>query len=322
MRRACALAFTVLLAVAAGWGIVSTGQGVLAFGDQTLGVLWLVAPFTVLNLFQLFLSAQAWKPLLPPGPSLSWLYRLRILREGIDSMLPVAQVGGEAVAAHMLSQRGLTLAAAGASVVVDVTLEFLTQLIFLLLGIVALALISPTGTWQTWAGAALLTAAALGGMVAAQRFGILLIMEALARRIAALWPAIGDLRGLDAAAAAVYRRPGALLHGGVLHLLGWLLGCVEAWGVLWALGLHVSPTEALIVEALGMAARSAGFAIPGALVVQETGFALAAVSVGLPDTAGLCLSLIKRAREVVVGVIGLALWWWERRATQFGHDRS
>jgi hypothetical protein len=85
--------------------------------------------------------------------------------------------------------------------------------------------------------------------------------------------------------------------------------------VLSALGLDVGPVQALIVESLGMGARSAGFAIPGALVVQETGFALAAAAAGLPESAGLSLSLVKRVREVAVGLLGLCLWWVERRRT-------
>ncbi len=78
--------------------------------------------------------------------------------------------------------------------------------------------------------------------------------------------------------------------------------------MLQALGLTRHPVQAVAVEALGMAARSAGFAVPGALVVQETGFALAAAAVGLPEEAGLSLSLVKRVREVTVGLIGMALW--------------
>ena len=41
-----------------------------------------------LHLLQLFLSARSWQCVLPPGPALLRLYRLRITREGIDSMLP------------------------------------------------------------------------------------------------------------------------------------------------------------------------------------------------------------------------------------------
>ena len=80
-----------------------------------------------------------------------------------------------------------------------------------------------------------------------------------------------------------------------------------------ALGVPVTPLQAFTVESLGMAARSAGFAIPAALGAQEGGFVLAAVAVGLPAGPALALSLVKRIREVSVGLIGLAMW---RRAVR------
>ncbi len=297
---------------AAAWGLVSAGRGVAGIGAGALHVLWLLPPLLALHLLQLFLSSRAWQRLLPPTPRLR-LFRLRIVREGIDSLLPVAQVGGEVVGAQLLAAGGIPLAVAGASVVVDVTVEFVTQLVFLLAGILALAITSPTGAWEAWIGAALLTAAAAIGLLAAQRFGLLRLLEALARRIAARWPAASGLTGLDAAAAASYRRTAPLAACAGLHLVAWLLGSLESWAVLRALGLPVDPAQAFVVEALGMAARSAGFAVPGALVVQETGFALAAAAAGLPAASGVSLSLVKRAREVTIGALGLGLWWWERR---------
>ena len=311
------------------WAVVSAGTGLLAVGAATVHVLWLIPALVALHLTQLMLSARGWGLLLPPNLQQSGLgqvhiYRLRIIREGIDSLLPVAQVGGEVVGAKLLSQGaglsggGLNLAQAAASVVVDVTIEFLTQLAFLLIGLAAMAASSPRGGWQGWLSAALVTAAAAAGLLAAQRFGVLRLLEALARQIAARWPAAGALAGIDAAAAAIYRRRGPIAQGSVLHLLAWLLGTLESWAVLQAIGTGITPLQALIVESLGMAARSAGFAVPGALVVQETGFALAAAAVGLPEAAGLSLSLVKRVREVLVGLLGLALWWLERRRQLVG----
>ena len=267
---------------------------------------------------QLLLSARAWRWVLPQRLPLRRLFRLRIIREGIDSLLPVAQVGGEVVGAHLLARDSaglaqLGLAQAGASVVVDVTLEFLTQLLFLLAGVAALAATSPGGGWQGWLRAALGTAAMAGGLLAAQRFGLLRLLELLAGQIAARWPGAGSLYGMNEAAAAMVARHRRMLVSAGLHLIAWLLGSVESWAVLHALGAEVGWVPALIVEALGMAARSAGFAVPGALVVQETGFALAAAAVGLPEPLGLSLSLVKRVREVLVGLLGLALWWLERR---------
>ncbi len=297
----------------AAWAVVSLGHDMRAAGAGAWHALWLLPALVPLHLFQLLLSARAWGLLLPHRLSLPMLYRFRIIREGIDSLLPVAQVGGEVVGARLLARRGPALAVAAASVVVDVTIEFLTQLVFLAGGAAVLAAAWHSRAWQGWVTATALTAAAAAALLAAQRLGLLRLLEALARRIAASWPAAGALTGLEAAAAAMYRRRTPLATASGLHLLAWLLGSIESWAVLHTIGLPVSPAQAVVVESLGMAARSAGFAVPGALVVQETGFALAAAAVGLPETAGLALSLVKRVREVSVGLLGLALWGAERR---------
>lgn len=279
-------------------------------GGDTLHALWLLPALVVLHLTQLLISANAWRLLLPDPPApLTVFHRLRVVREGIDSLLPVAQVGGELVGAQLLARRGTTLAVAAASVVVDVTIEFLTQLIFLLMGLATWAVLAPEDGWGAWLGAALLVLAA-AALVAAQRFGLLRLVEALARQIALRFPALADvsLDGLHTATVGLYRRRGPMTAASLLHLLAWVLGTAETWAVLRTIGLDVGLPEALVIESLGMAARSAGFAIPGALVVQETGFVLAAAAAGLPEAAGLSLSLVKRVREVLVGLIGLALW--------------
>ena len=291
--------------------MLSAWQTVFAAGAGTLQALWLLPALVALHLGQLRLSAAAWRVLLPaPLGTLGAYHRLRLVREGIDSLLPVAQVGGEVVGTQLLARRGMALPLAAASVVVDVTLEFLSQVAFLFLGLAAWTALAPSATWGGWLGAAALSVATAGALAAAQRFGLLRLVEALARQIAARFPAVAtvSLEGLHAAAVGLYRRRGAMASCAGLHLLAWSLGTAESWAVLHALGLDVSLAQALVVESLGMAARSAGFAVPGALVVQETGFVLAAVAAGLPDSAGLALSLVKRLREVGTGLIGLALW--------------
>ena len=312
-RRVWNTCLALALAGFAIWAIIGIGHGMVGVGTETLNALWLLPALMGLSLLQLFLSAIGWGILLPAGPRLSRLYRLRIIREGIDSLLPVAQIGGEIVGAQLLAQDGVTGAMAGASVVVDVTAEFLTQVVFLVLGITALTLRSPSLAWESWSGAALVTATGAAGLLLAQRVGLLRMLEALARQIARRWPAAATLTGMDVAAAAMYGRTRPLLQLGSLHLVAWVLGTLESWAVLHAIGLAPSLSQGLVVEALGMAARSAGFAVPGALVVQETGFALAAAAAGFPEAAGLAISLVKRAREVGVGLIGIVLWRLEVR---------
>lgn len=306
-------AFLVLLLVAAGLVIaVASNWAILAGQRHSLQqALWVLPGLVGLHLTQLLLSAIGWRALFEDaGPGIGTFHRLRILREGIDSLLPVAQVGGEIVGARLLSQCGIPPSQAGASVLVDVTIELLTQVAFLVAGLCALAWLSPAGTWRAW-GTALLTAAGVAAaLVAAQRFGLLRMLEGLLRGIARRWPAIAgaSLDGIQVAALEFYRRPAPLLISGALHLMAWMLGSIETYVVLNVMGVPVTPLQAFTIESLGMAARSAGFAIPGALGAQEGGFVLAAVALGLPAGPALALSLTKRIREVCVGLIGLALW--------------
>ena len=338
------------------WALVSVQGTAAAVRADLARAAWLLPWLVALHLGQLLLSATAWRGLLPsrslpasllpasllpasllpahpsvhssagPGarPSLALFWRLRVVREGIDSLLPVAQVGGEIVAARLLARLGVSAPLAGASIVVDVTLELLTQVGFLAAGLLALATL-PGGSPAQQAGAAGWTATAwllpaVGGMAAllvlAQRFGARRGLELVARAVSRHVPGLGDLAGLQGEARAIYRRGPALRRGAALHGLAWLLGTAETWAVLHALGLGASPAQALVVESLGMAARSAGFALPGAIGVQEGGFILAVAAAGLPGVAstgvatGLSLSLLKRLRETGTGVIGLALWRW------------
>ncbi len=312
MRRGLLIAFSAVLLAGVVWACFSTWADVVAAGKDALNALWTLPALIGVHLVQLLLSSTAWRSLFtPPRPAAAIFFRLRLIREGIDSLFPVAQIGGEVVGARLLANRGTKAARAGASVIVDVSLEVLAQAIFLLAGIATLAMLAGSGHSADWLGSLALAVVAAGGFLLAQRFGLLRLVEMLAERIGQQLPGLANLSltGLQAAAEAFYRRRDALLRATLVHLVSWSLGTFETWIILHALGVPGSLPQALVVESLGMAARTAGFAVPGALAVQEGGFALAALSVGLPETAGLSVSLIKRVREVLVGVAGVTLGW-------------
>lgn len=322
-RVAASLATTAAVLGFAGWALVSVQGAAVAVRADLVRAAWLLPWLVALHLGQLLLSAGAWHGLLPlrsasarastsrplpaglvppglrprpPAPSsLALFWRLRVVREGIDSLLPVAQVGGEIVAARLLGRLGLSAPLAAASIVVDVTVELLTQVAFLAAGLLALAALPGRGLARSGAapwGTTAWLLPTVGGMAAllvlAQRFGALRGLEQVARAVSRHVPGLGDLAGLQEEARAIYRRGRGLRRGAALHGLAWLLGTVETWAVLHALGLGATPQQALVVESLGMAARSAGFALPGAIGVQEGGFILAVAAAGLPGLAA-CL---------------------------------
>ncbi len=65
---------------------------------------------------------------------------------------------------------------------------------------------------------------------------------------------------------------------------------------------------AVALESLLFASRSLAFFMPNALGVQEGAYALLAPLVGLTPADALALSLIKRARDLVIGAPALLIW--------------
>ena len=117
---------------------------------------------------------------------------------------------------------------------------------------------------------------------------------------------------LHAALRQLHRRPRAVAGATGLHVLSWCLGTGEVWIVLACLGHPVGWAEAFIIESLGQAVRSIGFAVPGALGVQEGGFIAVAGLFGVPAETALALSFVKRLREIATGLPALAAWYWEQ----------
>ena len=79
------------------------------------------------------------------------------------------------------------------------------------------------------------------------------------------------------------------------------------------MGVSTGVAEAVLLESLSLAARSAAFAIPSGWGAQEAALIALATLTGLPAETGLALGLVKRAREFALGLPGLAIWAIEER---------
>jgi putative membrane protein len=296
--------------------------------DAVLQVLasarWGILVAALVHLWPLMFCAGAWGALMPPAwrPSLLALFLCRWIREGVNSMLPVAQVGGVVVQARLLSFRGVSGDLAGASVVVDMTLEVTTLFLFALVG---LGLFATRGQAQTaaWLAVGLLIGCpVIIGLIAAQRFGLIRVLAGLTDRLARRPGWSSPLRAVDQAIRAFYQDRRRIAVGAALHFLAWCLSAMEIFVLLRFMGQSIGLRDAVIVASLGYAVRAAGFLVPGALGIQEGGFMMLATLVGIPAQLGLALSLARRAREVMLGVPALLAWqffegrrlWKARRA--------
>jgi len=301
-----------LAAGCAGLAWIVAGAGVGAIGHALARGGGALPAMALVHLGQLFLSALAWRTGLgPPCLSRMKMFAVRWVREGVNALLPVAQIGGQVAGARLLAAAGMTQARAVAGTILDLTLEAASQLAFTILGVALLFNMRTDRHWLPWiAGGLVALALGVTGFVIAQRAGLMRLAERAAAMLARRWPAAGSwkLAGLHAELMRLQRRHRALLIATVLHTIGWSLGAVEVWVALRWIGRDASIPDAFVIESLGMAARSVGFAVPGAVGVQEGGFVLVAGLLGIPATDALALSMLKRIREVLIGLPALVVY--------------
>jgi len=236
----------------------------------------------------------------------------RWIAESINQLLPALQVGGNLVRARLVARRGVPGPLAGASVVVDITLHLLAQLVFTLLG-VGLLLFHVGGRRLIGAVIAglLVTVATVAAFYLVQRRGVFGAMaRALVRVLRSSdWASLSSrAEAMDAWIDRLYRERRDVGVSEAWHVLSWLLGASEIWLALRLLGHPVSIATAVVIESLGEALRTAAFVIPGALGVQEGGFVVLGSVFGFGPDLSIALSLTKRLRELCLGVPGLIAW--------------
>ncbi len=290
---------------------------------------WGLLGVALFHLAPMVADALGWRTLLvaTPRPRVGTMLFARWVGESVNTLLPAMQVGGNIAKARVLLRRGVSGVVAGASVVVDVTLVMLTQIVFTITGLLLLVVHVGGRTVAPTAAIGLgLSILALAGFVMAQRMGLFTrIVRAIAGMRRGVRPGafVADAAALDAAVATLYRDRGRLGTAAAWHLLSWAVGVGEVWLALRLLGHPVDLLSATILESLAQAIRGAAFAVPAALGVQEGGLLLLGATLGIaPDTA-LALSLTKRVREITLGLPGLVAWqvdWtlYRRRATSAG----
>jgi putative membrane protein len=275
---------------------------------------WGLVVVVAYRLIPMATETISWQTLLPhyhrrPFVELFWM---RWIGDAINTLMPVAQVGGELIRARLLNKAGTPGAWAGASIVVDITTGVLTQMIFALTGVGLLLYFGIGADAVVGLTVGILVFMLLiFGFYLAQRGGIFLSLSRILERIAGGQGWLSQLTSaakLDRTVARLYRRRVRFIKACVWRLLTWALGAGEVWLALYFLGYPVTLAEAIMLESLGNAIRSTAFLIPGALGVQEGGFILLGSFIGLSAETALALSLVKRVRELVLGLPGLLSW--------------
>ncbi|HXT79318.1 MAG TPA: lysylphosphatidylglycerol synthase domain-containing protein [Acetobacteraceae bacterium] len=296
----------IALLLIAWFGVDNVVASVSRIGWPSFALIvgWQLVLFVILGL--------AWDVIVPPGPARrAWvLVWGRMVRDASTNCLPFSQVGGFIFGARAVTLHGLAWHTATASTVVDVTAEFLAQIAFTCIGLGILLARAPGSGLaipiEVGIGLAVMAGFAL---IWLQR-GAAPLFARLGRRIAAnrFSDAQERMDALQAELGLIYGHGVRLCLGFVIHLIGWLGTGVAGWITYRALDVPIHFDDALAIEALLSAVAAVAFLVPVNAGVQEAGYAGLGAIFGIPPELSLGVSLVRRARDVTVGVPILLLW--------------
>jgi glycosyltransferase 2 family protein len=283
---------------------VIVGVQRVGWGDFILIVGWQFVLFAVLGL--------AWDAIVPARDARRpWVFVWgRMVRDAATNCLPFSQVGGFVFGARAVTLHGVSWPLATASTVVDVTAEFLAQLAFTAIGLGILLARAPDSSLAVPLEIGL-GLAVMGGMALIWlQQGAAPLFSRVGQRIAGRWfeDAQDRVQVLQAELSLIYGHTVRLAIGFLAHLIGWIGTGLAGWITYRALDVPIDLDDALAIEALLSAAAAVAFLVPVNAGVQEAGYAGLGAIFGVPPELSLGVSLIRRARDVAVGVPILLVW--------------
>jgi putative membrane protein len=282
------------------------GPTLMAVGP---GIVWIA----LFHLVPMVMDTTGWRLLLPRAnrPGFTRLLAMRWYGESVNALLPAAQIGGDLLRGRLAYIEGVPGPAAAASIIADLALSVVTLAVFVVFGAILLGVSARTSL----AVAMLVTGASLGaislvGVYLFRRFGPPdRLLRWFTRHLpqSAVLALAGHASALHDALRGITTDRQAVAVSAGWQLAAWIAGTGEIWLALYFLGRPVSVVDAIVLESLLQAIRNAAFPVPGALGVQDGGLMLLAPLVGVGPDIGLAVSLLKRARETLLGVPGLAV---------------
>jgi len=303
---AAGLGLVLAIAIIAYQGFGAVAQAFAAVGFGVVAVV-------LLRAVELAGAGLGWW-IIVPASARCRLYAcvwVRFIREAINALLPVAQVGGEIAGGRVMTFFGIAGEVAGATVLVDILMQALTLLLFTFVGIGVLATeVADRALVGSLAAGTAILGLALAGFFAAQRFGGAKLFDRLLMALAAKlgWSSLANRASLHDNLVRIYADLPRLAAAMLVHLGVWFVGALEVLVALRLMGFPIGYGEAVAIESVGQAVRAAAFLMPGALGVQEAGFIAVCAVYGIPAPAALALSLVKRVPDLTFGVPFLFVW--------------
>ena len=251
------------------------------------------------------------------------LFAMRMAGDAVNYITPSASIGGEFVKARLLQRRIPTAEAVG-SVSLAAINQFLSQIVFILVSIsfFSAQALTPAIARLTWG---------VGGFIALicatlfylgwRRNAFQQIHAFLVRRgWFHQWTKNGDAwRKLDESIFGSFRNhPLDSVLSVLFFTLGWGMGVIEIYLILYYLQVPVGWPTAIAIEGLSILVEISFFYVPAKIGTQEGGKYFIFMLLGLNPGTGLALGVIRRLREIAWTFLGLLVFGYYHYVSRQG----
>jgi uncharacterized membrane protein (DUF485 family) len=183
------------------------------------------------------------------------------------------------------------------------------QIVFVLAAIAVLLYRVPAGSSQVLvrggAIAVIFGIVGAAGFLFVQRRGF----SAAERLVARFLPAAAvHASGITHAMKSIHARPLRIVASFLLHVVGWLAAAGFGWLAVRLIGRRIDFASIIAIEGMLCAIRSAAIFVPSAYGVQEASYAMLMPLFGLGPDVGLAVSLLRRGRDIALGIPILLAW--------------
>jgi putative membrane protein len=278
-------------------------------------VSWGISLIVLQETLAIAANTLGWRYAFPwPPPPIGFLPLMaaRLAGDAVNYVTPTATLGGEFVRVRLLRERIPTTAVV-ASVAIAKLTQTVGQIAFVVVGFLFVLDDTPLPAslrHGLMIGIFVLTVLACM-MLAMQRRGLFApLLRALhAMGLPEYSPGIaGRVQRLDDEIARFYQQAGwGFVRSSLCFFVGWALGVLEAYLILFFLRLPVSLAMAVAVEVFSTAIDAMLFFVPGKVGTQEGGKVLIFTLLGLDAAKGLSFGILRRIRELVWAGVGLLI---------------
>ncbi|MEI9985218.1 MAG: lysylphosphatidylglycerol synthase domain-containing protein [Aliidongia sp.] len=294
--------------IVVGWyGFGSIGAALLTVGGTGFALFcaWQVVTMALLGI--------CWRTVAPLGGlgGVGAFVWGRIVRDSAGTCLPFSLVGGFAFGVRAAAVLGISASVATLSLVVDLTAEFLAEILFAILGpprpapAIDRRVLDQADRHRHRGGARRLR---FDIADAEERGALFRPVRAQDPRRLVRRPRKRDAPNTELDLAALYGNIGRTTTCTIGHLAGWLCKGIGNWIAFRLMGADIDLVTALAIEALLHALLIPAFIVPGYVGVQEVGYAGIGAMFGIPPEISLGVSLLRRARDIAIGVPVLLIW--------------